>query len=705
MKRLVLTIPLFVLLHCGSTYVEEIVHLKGSVLEIDSARFEVQENSVEDSILLCIEKKSVGKRDYEQGFSLLGESFAIKPETLFFRKPIRFSLPARMKNVALGVKIAEGFVPIAESKSDGKTLRAEIWHGGEYYVIRKPEKYGIKDHAKIEQGMLIVTDIYVSDYIRKFKNALRQGGYDLPIWTFIYSNEKSIEENTLFLTNELNKLHEQYGNFRLDIVSFGVGGLITHRYVVDTSLYQNDVSPAIIAIGTPFFGSNFADLDNLKKGRSPYRFFFIDGLGEYVKDLELESDFISWMKKHRSLPGWRRKKLEENKNFASIMGKKLFEGDLPEEIDGDGLISSYSTMLTPIEPEPFDLAHFDLYEDAGVHKVVGDFVQLYRSFNWPLLFTKVWRGEEDIAKISEIWSTEARLNYRKKIDFEVLLEFNENMLKSAPKNAILITNGDNDTYPAWYLQEKGVRRDVMIVNRHLLNTTDCIRFLIKNGLPIDLPREKIDNLQPYKDKDTGEIVMVLDLLIELLLQQQTRPIVFASTVYKPERYGYPLKLSGLVYEVGDEEIDIHRTQELLHQELKFDRLFSTPLDSLNPHLQHMAKNYAAVAFQLSLALEKKGEHEEALQEIRFAKRFSNEPVFLYNEAMMYFNNGIQDIADSIFREVLGMSSVDLNTKKLIAQRYHEMDKKKEAIRILAECLKDNPEDREIPALIEKYQEK
>ncbi|MGH1339657.1 MAG: hypothetical protein ACRBFS_26295 [Aureispira sp.] len=53
---------------------------------------------------------------------------------------------------------------------------------------------------------------------------------------------------------------------------------------------------------------------------------------------------------------------------------------------------------------------------------------------------------------------------------DITIAFSKNSLESCPLNAILFTNGDNDTYPLLYLQQaKQIRTDVLIINESLLN--------------------------------------------------------------------------------------------------------------------------------------------------------------------------------------------------------------------------------------------
>jgi tetratricopeptide (TPR) repeat protein len=127
---------------------------------------------------------------------------------------------------------------------------------------------------------------------------------------------------------------------------------------------------------------------------------------------------------------------------------------------------------------------------------------------------------------------------------EVVMDFCYNMIAGLDSNAILITNGDNDTFPNWILTRiVRFRPDVNIVNRSLLNVDWYTREIVKDGVPPFITSAGIDSLnkaiarefeqlkgsaipheQPplYGDRLVGRIIATG--------QRTGRPVYFACTV-------------------------------------------------------------------------------------------------------------------------------------------------------------------------------
>lgn len=119
-----------------------------------------------------------------------------------------------------------------------------------------------------------------------------------------------------------------------------------------------------------------------------------------------------------------------------------------------------------------------------------------------------------------------------------ILAWNYNMLVSTDPNAILLTHGDNDTYPALILQQaQGVRKDVRVLNLSLL-TIKKYRERALTELHLPAFGKDLQDFNSYLEFQTA--------LCNHLFDNKGNPVYFSSSI-PPELYQ---ELKPDLYNVG-----------------------------------------------------------------------------------------------------------------------------------------------------------
>ncbi len=148
--------------------------------------------------------------------------------------------------------------------------------------------------------------------------------------------------------------------------------------------------------------------------------------------------------------------------------------------------------IAPERPETYPdfLTYYELKRDKGKTKE----------------FSKMWFASNDISAGLYAW--------------------NYNMLMSCDENAILMTHGDNDTYPAMILQgAKDVRTDVAILNFSLMYVEEYRnKYFNELGIPEFQLTKKVEGYEGYSQA-----------ICEHIRKHTNRPFYYASSV-SPKLY-------------------------------------------------------------------------------------------------------------------------------------------------------------------------
>ena len=135
-----------------------------------------------------------------------------------------------------------------------------------------------------------------------------------------------------------------------------------------------------------------------------------------------------------------------------------------------------------------------------------------------------------------------------------LLRYNYNVLMSLEKNAVLVTAGDNDTYPIWLLQYAcAIRPDVTVLNTGLISEPGYrARLMKRSNIAGDgslLDREKHPDLS-YHDAMGAFLKSVAE-------SNRERPVYFALTTHPEHLEGIHDRLYtvGLANRYSEKRID------------------------------------------------------------------------------------------------------------------------------------------------------
>ena len=224
-------------------------------------------------------------------------------------------------------------------------------------------------------------------------------------------------------------------------------------------------------------------------------------------------------------------------------------------------------------------------------------------------------------------------------------DYGYNILQTCAKDAILFTNGDNDTFTLWFLQEvEGIRKDVRVVNLSLLNTDWYIHQLkdLEPKVPISLSDTQVDQIgvRLWEDKEmtvaglsvvvpkAGQLpdgrgyIRVQDQMVMNILETNKwkRPVYFAVTVSEDNKVGFSeyLKMEGMgfrfVQTKGKRQMDPDQMHKNLWTVYQYRGVADTAVYK-DAQTTNLLRNYSAAFQELAIYRLQRGDVDQAIKEL------------------------------------------------------------------------------------------
>jgi hypothetical protein len=288
-----------------------------------------------------------------------------------------------------------------------------------------------------------------------------------------------------------------------------------------------------------------------------------------------------------------------------------------------------------------------------------------------------------------------------------------NILAGLEPDAIIFTNGDNDTYPLWYIQMvEGFRPDVNVANLQLLNTDWYIKQLRDRvpPVPISLSDEEIHRLRPMALKGGG-VAWKKDLMIQHIIKENNwkRPIYFAVTVpleaWNP--YADYLEMQGMARKLVTTKGKYQTNEFMLRR--NFDDIFAfrgvllpdgTRDESTykSQYTQGMFQNFAVAAMELARLSAQRKDYAGALKWTEFTTQLK--PDFDFPDRVLglyYARTGQVERGIEHYERVLAAEPQRGDYWLGLARIYEENDEPDKALEVVRRGIQAAPDNRDIYA--------